>query len=812
MLRVRRARRRAATDRGIGAPYEAPEISPSFGGGHLAEEPVGDRRARRRIEEPTRPRKAWMAAYPPALIRGVEGLSEGGGRAVAIAGPPFSGKSRLLKAVLAELQRRHIPALELHGSYRDREVPYAALSVLSSEPGESRAEPEAPVPAPALSRIPAMMIPSLAIPGGGPASARRRGRDDRRGGVGIGGGGPSRAASPAVDGPELLKRLTGTHRPGGPEAAAVVVEDAGLVDAESRGSLLYLAQRCRYHPVLLVVALDESLPSFAAWEEGLSPRVGAEWVRIDHPLPDPRDEDRLRASFSALPEITQRILVLTALQGGSMTELRLTRATRLGIRELADALAPAVASDLIRVNEGQVRILHAAWIDLLPKFLPDEARRSIHREIADGLSALLAEPDLKRGAEIARHLVEAAPDANALQHLREAAEIAERLRGFDIEAELLERAESCLPSLPASERPEEEAELRFHRARALFSSGRLEEAEEESRRALRAAAGTSAAAAHLDAGVETLFPSIWAIGPRPRTMALLEHGAAVCGRAEAFDGQVGLLLLLARAEVDRAEVGRARALAAQAARAATDHELDPQIVESCEVLLRAFVRAAGAGTPEGALPAEEESGSFGRGARHPLRQLAEEVELRFPTKATKTADLLNAHRRAAPILQRMGALPSELAHLLALAELTLDAGAEPTPVGSVERARAICESLHLIPPSPALARTTLLEGRLEAKAGHLDAARELWGSIGGQAGNLHLPRIRAEALLRTALLELAEGNEAAAATALQGLSEVGRAGRFAVPWTTERAELQTLANDAQHGAGALPTVEGDPER
>ncbi|HUI38011.1 MAG TPA: AAA family ATPase, partial [Thermoplasmata archaeon] len=358
-----------------------------------------------------------MDPLSPPIERAIGALSEGSGRTIAIAGPPLSGKSRLLDSIREELTRREWRVFELQGIYRDRETPYAALANFGVDPGLSPATAIPPDTSGGLaaSWLGAPMAPFSRVRSGD-GRRRRRGGSDPSARIGGGGGGPPRRGGRVVDGPEvhsgLVRAVSEGTRP-----VALVIEDATLFDTESRNAIIHLCQRVRFRPILVVLALDVSLPAYGPWEDALQKCGGVEWVRILHPRPDPLEESRFRETFEALPEATRTALVVTAILGGSVSDVRLVRATRMSLAELANALAPALEANMVRVGGGRVTVSHAAWIDLLPSLAPQDVRQRIHREIAEALSALDPEPDLKHGLDLAEHLFEASHDHVALRHL-----------------------------------------------------------------------------------------------------------------------------------------------------------------------------------------------------------------------------------------------------------------------------------------------------------------------------------------------------------------------------------------------------------
>ena len=281
--------------------------------------------------------------------------------------------------------------------------PYSLVAPLGSVRGSADALPprrRGPAWAPGLDR--------------GRRHLRRRGR---RGAVGpaasASGSGswasPTRcgaAASRELEPSEFWARLV-RGVPGGPaapdERSSSTTRRSS--DNESRDYLLYLIERARLRPLLLVLVLDAADPSYGAWEEKLVGRADVDWV---HRAPGdggrPRVGEvqaRVRGSAAAG---SQRIVALTALLGGATQEVALSRVSRLPFRQLADALLPAVEGRLVKVDGSHVSLLHAAWATVLPGG-PRRRGRSGNctGRSREGLEALHPEPTLQRRIELANH-------------------------------------------------------------------------------------------------------------------------------------------------------------------------------------------------------------------------------------------------------------------------------------------------------------------------------------------------------------------------------------------------------------------------
>ncbi len=752
-----------------------------------------------------------MPASSVAVERALEAVGQGCGRTVAISGPPVSGKSELLQGLQLEASRLGWRTVALHGSYRDRTTPYAALADFGAAPSGS-----APVGRPDPEGAPGEVSPWAGgspfgiaaglLPGDVPASSRsRRGRGDV-GAAHFGpAGGGARRSGRVVTGPDVFHQLVRWTVEGDGRPLALLVEDASLFDTESREAILYASQRIRRRPVLLAVALDVALPAYRAWEEQLIGRGDVDWVRIAHAKPDPRETEQVQESFRALPDGTQRLLVFLALLGGSTTEVGLGRAAKLGVRDLAEALAPAAAVNLVKAEEGRVAITYSSWVGLVPTFASETLRADVHRQIAEAISALNPEPDSKRGRELATHLFEARSDASALRPLLEAAEFSERLGAFDDAEELFDKALKASRSLTGTERAEAELEIRIWRARALILSGRVAAGEKEAHDVLVWGAAEGLSADLLRGRVEELFPALRAIGPRPSLLAGLEELVERLGEVPAQGAQTLLECLVAEKLLEQGHLDEARMAGIRAqdlSRRATSEasQSTGQIVEAI-VLANEAVPFAG---PRG--PFTDPLGNVASRVAHPpLEQMASELWLRWVERARHPTETLAAFQRAIPLLQRSRAITTELFYQLAIAEMSLDRRPSPKALESLQRSRELADAIHLALPSTAVARLWLLEGRWAVDENRPDGAREAWSALADLPATVGLPAYRAEAMARSFLLESAEGRQHAADEAMERLSTLAATGPLPSQWRFTRPELLVSVRESRRGAGALPT-------
>jgi DNA-binding CsgD family transcriptional regulator len=162
------------------------------------------------------------------------------------------------------------------------------------------------------------------------------------------------------------------------------------------------------------------------------PAAGRRWAAEPLPLPD-RLTAILAGQFSALPRSTQHALLLAAVADSPDHQAP-------GVLGLsADALAPAEAAGLIRVDGSGPQFTHPLVRAAVYHAVPFAERAAAHRWIAD---AIHDQPD-----RYAWHLAAAAidPDENVASLLEETAAQAQRRGGAAAAARALERAAELSP-------------------------------------------------------------------------------------------------------------------------------------------------------------------------------------------------------------------------------------------------------------------------------------------------------------------------------------------------------------------------------
>jgi hypothetical protein len=746
-----------------------------------------------------------VPSLPSPVLRALEGLGENSGRTIAVTGPPLSGKSQLLDVLRTRLLAQQVRVIQLRGSFRTRSVPFGALDGLREpiDPGEE----------PGVAGLaPAEVDPlALAVPAAGPVpflpdhvSSGRGSRSGRgRGNRFLGQPVRTRAANegdPEGFWNQLIPEFLG------PEAhpVAILIDDATLFDPDSREFIVWLSRRARLRPLLIALALDTSNPGNVAWEESFLGRGDVEWVRFSEPLPDPREAHRLKAVWDDLPTVTQRVAGFVALLGGSVSEVVLSRVTRLNFVQLAEALLPATGVGLIKVTEGRVTIPHLPWVALTTDLVREDARQEMHLEIANALSALSPEPTLPRRIEVARHYLAWSPGPLALRNLLEAAELSLRMLAFDSAEDLLREALLCVGAAPPTERQALETELRLLHSQALFFSGRLAEAESELGAAVAGALPGHVPAETLGEWLEPLFVALRAIGPRPSLIVLLNELAERAHDARAVEIEVLLTAMLSELHTERREFVLARQESHRAALAG--QRLPEGHVQAIGLLAVSLARIEGTGQDHERVARFIRAARviLGRDRRWELDYVAEDLEARLVEARGDLRQGRRIRERSLAPLERQKLLPIELSYRLTIAEGLLDEGNTKGVAESLDRSRAIVETLHLLPPSPLLLRFWVIEGRLHALDNNYEAARDRWLAVADEPTPSSLPRPRAESLLRLALLEHARKRPEDAAAFLTRLSQPATFGALPVTWQDLVPDLADLAANSKHGGTRLP--------
>jgi AAA ATPase domain len=736
---------------------------------------------------------------PAAMLRALQGIADGSGRTIVISGPEASGKSALLEAFIDRLGVAGVTVRSLQATYSERTSPYAAVRSLgSAAPADDASDEEGPPGGP-FAYLPPDAAPS------------RRGRGERQRGrvLGVAYAARSRGVE-RLDEEEYWSGVCAGLVAGEPARLAITVEDGIYADDASRAFLLYLSARTRLRPVVLAIVLDSSDPGFAVWEEQLLGRPEVDWVRTTGSRIDPREANRVKRAVDALRPATRRVLFLTALLGGSVSEVQLARVSRLTFQELADALLPASEGHLVRVEGGRVLIPHPAWIGFLPELMPPDEVRRMHREVADALEAMHPDPTLTLRRQLADHQYAAEPGPVALRYLLECAELSEQLFAFDTVDDLLQRALRCVPSLPVPDRTAAEAELRLFRARCLLLAGRAGEGERELTEGVELALQGRVEPVRVEEWLEPMIPSLQAVGPRPSLLTtaveIVErlHDRGM-GPAEAM-----LELILAEAELTRGRPEKGRHESHRAGYLARRQPTGPLAA----LALLAVGHSRSLGPPQDRELAERFLRSAGlsfTSLRRPeLEQMAVEYRSRLLEAEGKREEALAIHARAIPILARLRLPSLEAHHQLGVAEAMFDEPSDARGLRALKRAHELVDLIHLTPPAPDLLRVWLLEGRRAGYADDPTMAREYWAAIADRVGPPVLERRRSEAVLRLAALELLHGRTDLARRRYEDRAVADLFGGEVPEWTDWSRRLRQLGPGAYSGAARLALLLDPP--
>ncbi len=737
------------------------------------------------------------------MLRTLEGLLERSGRTVVVLGPPESGKSDLLGQLRARVEASGGRAITVRGTYRARAVPFAALEALYRPvPAPDAEEPsEEAERAPDADAARAPMAPVAVNPEALSGSRRRDGRVRTT----FLGEATRTRGPPARDVDEFWQELLPEFRGESAHAVAVLVDDAAYVDSESREFLTELSQRARLRPLLLAVALDSTSSAAGVWEEAFLGRSDVDWIRLGRPEPDPRELHRLKEQLADLPAASRTAVGYVTLLGGESTPVVLARIARMSVNRLPEALKPAVARGLLRVQTGRVMVADRTAVPILETLFPESDRRRWHLEIADGLEAVSTEPPIARRIEIAHHYLASAEDAVAMARLFEAAEISLGLLEFDQASRLLADALRCLGSIRPAERKVVEPEMHLLNARALFCSGCPTEGQSELREGVEGALASGATSTDLASWLEPLLPALQAVGPRGPLIATLVELAERLHEAGAIEPEALLQTLLPGYHAERNLPDRSREEALRAAQ--TAHQLRERHLQALGLFTMGVSRLVG--SPDDLLQA----GRFLRAARYLLRDsrrweldyLAGEYECRVLEAQGELDESLALRQQSVQALARVRLPSVELLHDLGIARIHLDRDDPTAADACIDRSLRLADHLHLLPPAPGLLQTWLLDGRRYALAGSVKAARDRWSALADLPGGLGLPRVRAEAVLRLALLESAVGRSEDAEEYARRLAAPELTAALPVAARAWASDLATHAPSSQHGGGPIPT-------
>jgi tetratricopeptide (TPR) repeat protein len=738
---------------------------------------------------------------PSAARRAVASLGEGSGRTLVIAGPGVSGKSALLERIARQLNLRQFRVVELAGTFRARDAAYGLVRPLVEPAASTGGAPESRESAPGF----ASPLATGGFPGD-EAPPSRRARGERQHGRVLGVSYAVRGRGRAeLDPAEFWSTIRDEVSPPPKGARAILVDDATFADAGSRDFLLFLVEHARFRPLLLVLVLDTENPAFQDWEQRLSPRGDVDWIRIPTRIEDPREAGRFRPAFEHLPLATRRVLGFAALLGGVTTEVRLSRVTRLTFGQLAETLLPAVDAHLVKLDAGKVAISPLSWAPLVPSALTEAQVRPMHREIAEALEAMSPEPTLTDRLEIGRHYLAWEAGPTALRYLLESAALSERDGQYDAVVDLLDQALDCLPGMPSDSRAAAEVELRLVRARALFLAGRPGEAEKDLHEGIVLGLDRGVPADSFEEWLEPMLAPLVVVGPRPSLILELGELADRFAYRGLVAPAVLFLALIAEFELERGRADKARQDSHRAGHLA--RRLAPGPLQALALFVVGLTRIEGESdertVAERFLEAAHRMlGGTGQGV---LQQLVEEFRIRLVAREGARDQALEAHLRAVPILQQLRLRSLELPHQLGIAESLLGTKPDERATRALRRAHELIESLHVLPPAPALFRLWYLEGWNLSRVPEPIGARERLSAVTDRPRGLVPPAILHEARLRRAILELADGKDAVARRYFLATDPRRFRGGHRPTWEAWRAANGPARATSEESAGSDPT-------
>lgn len=417
------------------------------------------------------------------LARAFDAAAQGTPVMMLVAGEAGCGKSRLVREFASRIVSDATPPLVLSGECPDiggPELPYAPFAGVVRDLIRQRgmAEVAELVPHEAISEL-AAVLPEFGPP------ARTIGSEFAR----------SRLFGVVLT---LLEQLA-AGRP-----TVLIVEDLHWADGPSRDLLSFLARNLRAAAVLLIATFrSDELPEahplrrllaevgrvpgttrieldrmsrteVAAQIEGILGRppaatvVNAVFERSDgNPLFTeavlnsdgtvaaglPRSlEDMLADRFSQLPPETQRVLQAATVGGGSrISHALLVKVTDLDHRQLSDALRPAVATNVIVLDDDDYLFRHDLIRSALQQRLLAGERAQLHRDFAE---ALETEPSLASQplpvVQVAMHWHAAAEFERALPVAWQAAGIARDAFAYPTQLRMLEMTLQLWHQVPSA--------------------------------------------------------------------------------------------------------------------------------------------------------------------------------------------------------------------------------------------------------------------------------------------------------------------------------------------------------------------------
>jgi tetratricopeptide (TPR) repeat protein len=722
------------------------------------------------------------------------GLSYGIGRTVIVSGPPESGKSEFLSYLKGELEARDCRVLEARGNPKHPTAPFDAVEQLTRPPTitfDPRVQPAS--------------TPGSPAEGSGPDH-----RSDPRATQAARGPDPFRLtkyapalipARTAWDGQASEGGISGSFGERLARSSAVLIDDGTRLDESSRDILLCLSERVRVRPLLFVIALDNLASGYAGWETRLASRPDVDWIRFAHPVQGPEEANEWREAFGALPERTRSALGYVGLAGGSVRDTVLSYLTGRRWSDLSDALAPAMAAGLLRIEGRSLTIPWEPLVSAIPELLGVDDRERMHRRIVESILVSDEELDLSRRIALAQHFYSWRRGPEAYRYLCEVAEDLERMNAFDSAEFVTAQALTCAAPIEEGAASAGSLELRIQHVRQLFFTGRPSEAEAELSEVF-AASSTEPDVAHWARSTEPLLPTLAAVGPRPGLLKIVDM-AIDRGRSHGVE-PVEVLFLGLRADLERQRGNFAGALkdAERAVRGAESLP-DPGLVAR-SMMTEALVRIESAydlkqaeemlANAEALIPADP---------RPDLLAKVHELRATIARLQGSSEKALAEYREAVQVSRESGLLAAELDPQLGIAQTALDLpDSEEMLVNALTRCEEIVAQLHLVPPAPGLLLLRLLQGRSLAYQARIEAAQECWQFLVDLPKSMVPPALRREAAVGLMVLKTAYHDRSVVPKDLSRSAGFHLKGNYTRSWQARVEALERTLFSREHSEGS----------
>jgi DNA-binding SARP family transcriptional activator/tetratricopeptide (TPR) repeat protein len=241
--------------------------------------------------------------------------------------------------------------------------------------------------------------------------------------------------------------------------------DAALGALRSRGAL---AAEVGLRPLAddaarALIKASADLPDGTA-EQIVALAAGSPLLAVETARAAARDDANLAAGLSgaarlAIGRLSGQAHVFVEFLAAAGRDLDRPEVASLPLRNPARAAAEALGSGLLRAGDGRTGFRHSMLRDAVYQEIPDPIRARLHNELAQLLRRRDQHPDPRaqhtrrsrrgpRAAEIARHLILAGQDEQAVSHLVLAAQDARRVAAMAEAAGFLTEAAAIEPHDP----------------------------------------------------------------------------------------------------------------------------------------------------------------------------------------------------------------------------------------------------------------------------------------------------------------------------------------------------------------------------